>query len=232
MRFLISRTAAAPASIALCMLAFASVGSSSDAFAAINPAVPQNVHLVALPDLTVSARTPAYTLNSGCSTGGAAIIFHLTVSNIGVGNSGPIAQSQGGVMIQTSMQSSPNGPGSVWGTAAALPTISGRSSVQLDVSMPALRPSSGMEGTHVFSAFVNPLNTVKEMSTTNNSTNITVTIPKGFCPNMTAAPPVMVHPLFTPHPGLYSNKMSTPLPNPPPGSNGASSGLYVPPAFF
>lgn len=139
-----------------------------------------------LPQFVVSARVPAFTLDSNCSLGGGAITFHLTVSNNGPVASPPIAQAQAGVMISTAMQTN-GGPGSLWSVAAALPAIPAHGSIPVDVNLMPLSATPAMAGTHVFSAVVNAISHVKTSSTAGDATNISVSVPTGFCPNMTAA---------------------------------------------
>jgi len=140
----------------------------------------------ALPQLAVTARFPSYTLNSNCSYGGGAITFHLTVSNSGLGPSPAITQDQGGVLISTAMQTN-GGSGSVWSVAAALPAIPAHGSARIDVNLMPLNAPSLMAGSHVFSVLVNGVGHVKTASTTGNTTNISVNVPTGFCPNRTAS---------------------------------------------
>jgi hypothetical protein len=161
------------------------------ALAAVSPAIPpgpaqaQPAMGPALPSFAVVARAPAYSLNTNCSTGGGAITFRLLVSNNGAGASPAIAQDQGGVMISTAMPTN-GGPGSLWSVAAALPAIPAHGSVPLDVTLMPLGNPSLMAGAHVFSAVVNAVGHVKTASTAGNTTNISVNVPAGFCPNMTA----------------------------------------------
>jgi len=154
------------------------------ASAATNP-VNAPMPIQVLPSLTVSARTPAYTLNSNCPFGAAAITFHLTVSNNGYGGSPAITQDEGGVIISTAMQT--GSVGSVWSVATALPPIPAHSSVPIDVNLMPLNARSLMTGNHVFSASVNAIGHVKTALTAGNSTNVSVNVPANFCPNLAAS---------------------------------------------
>jgi hypothetical protein len=183
-----------------CALCFAGSSGASTALgalapaasiAAVSPAVPPGAVQVqpalgpALPSFAVVARVPAYTLNSNCSTGGAAITFHLSVSNNGLGSSPAITQDQGGVMISSALQTN-GGPGSLWSVATGLPGIPAHGSVPVDVNLMPLSATSLMAGSHVFSVLVNAVGHIKTASTTGDTTNISVNVPAGFCPNMTA----------------------------------------------
>jgi hypothetical protein len=154
--------------------------------AAVNPAASEPVRLNTLPDLTVSPRNPAYTLNPNCSTGGGALTFHLTVSNIGLAPSAAIPQQEGGVMVQTAVTTGSNAPGALWAASAALPALAAHASVPVDVILMPLSTSSAMAGAHTFGVSINALKTVQESSNANNSTAIPVTVPQNFCPNIAA----------------------------------------------
>jgi hypothetical protein len=169
-------------------IAFACIGCSLGLIGAVNPSASvQHVpSAIMLPQFTVAARTPAYTLNSNCSMGGGAITFHLMVSNTGGIDSPAITKDQAGVMVSTTMQSG-SSPGSLWSVAAALPAIPAHQSVPVDVTLMPLGSPSAMSGSHIFSAAVNVIGHVKTASTFGNSTTISVVVPSGFCPNWTAA---------------------------------------------
>jgi hypothetical protein len=171
--------------------------------AAINPATQPAAQPAlgsTLPQLVVAARAPAYTLNSSCSTGGSAITFHLTVTNSGLGPSPTITQSEGGVVISAALPSN-GGPVALWSASAALSAIPAHGSIPVDVNLMPLAATSAMAGIHVFSVTVNSVNHVKTVSTAGNTTNISVNVPVGFCPNMTSVSGA--HPALapaTPHP--------------------------------
>jgi hypothetical protein len=173
----------------LCVLAGIIIAASAGAPAASTSSGVQPVYLTALPDLIVSARAPAYTLGTTCSTGGPAIVFHLTVSNIGAAPSTSVSADQGGVVVQTATHS--GNVGAIWSAAATLPPVPSHGSVNVDVSLMPLSPPSAMAGSHVFSVLVNRLNTLKVASTSNKGASITVDIPNGFCPHLAAS---LTHP--------------------------------------
>jgi hypothetical protein len=169
------------------------IGTLACSIAAVNPAAPPRAQVQAqpvlgpmLPQFSVVARAPAYSLNSNCSMGGGAITFHLTVSNTGSAASPAITQDQGGVMISTALPLNGHA-GSLWSVAAALPAIPAHGSVPADVTLMPLSNTTLMSGNHVFSALVNAVNHVKTASTAGNTTNISVSVPAGFCPNIASA---------------------------------------------
>ena len=189
-----------PVRAVLCVLAGSIIAASAGAPAASNSSGVQPLHLTAFPDLMVNARTPAYILGTTCSTGGPAIVFHLTVSNIGAAPSTSVSAVQGSVVVQTATNS--RHIGAIWSATASLPPVPPHGSANVDVSLMPLSPPSAMAGRHVFSVLVN-----------SKSVSITVDIPNGFCPHLAAslghpiAGTVVAHPpgglqVFEPPPSM------------------------------
>ena len=187
--------------ISIALSAQASAGSIAAVGAGVPPGAVQAQPALGpvLPSFAVVARAPAYTLNSNCSTGGGAVTFHLMVSNTGLGASPAITQDQGGVMISSALPTN-GGPGALWSTAAALPAIPAHGAVPVDVNLMPLNATSQMAGSHVFSVLVNAVGHVKTASSAGNTTNINVSVPAGFCPNITAANNVRTLVIKTPPP--------------------------------
>ena len=143
--------------------------------------------IVMLPQLSVTPRAGGYTLNANCSTGGGAITFHLTVSNTGAGPSAADMGDRGGVVVSTALRTGNRSP-SIWSTGAALPAIPAHGSVPVDVTLMPLETRSQMDGTHDFRVVVNAAGHIRTESPGGNSTDITATIPAGFCRDMAVRP--------------------------------------------
>jgi hypothetical protein len=165
-----------------------------------------------LPDLTVAgATTPPFTLMAGCTPGGSAIVFHLTVSNIGKVASAAIGNTHA-VWVADSAKPA-------WSNGAALPAIAAKGDVKIDVTLPGLAVPSAMWGKHVFNVSVDSGKWIAETSYANNDTTISIDIPKGFCAPST---PVSV----ASNPNL---NVITPAPSPKPTHSGVNPGVMLGP---
>src|SRR5271165_43513 len=165
-----------------------------------------------LPDLTVSgATTPPFTLVAGCTQGGSAIVFHLTVANIGKAPSAAISNVHA-VWVADSAKPA-------WANGAALPAIPAAGKALIDVTLPALAPPSSMWGKHVFDVSVDSGKWIAETSYANNTTTIAVDIPKNFCAPGT---PVSV----ASNPNL---NVVTPAPSPKPTHTAFNPGVMAAP---
>jgi len=165
-----------------------------------------------LPDLTVTgATTPPFTLVAGCVPGGNAIVFHLTVANIGKAPSAAIGNPHA-VWVADSAKPA-------WSNGATLPAIPASGKTSIDVTLPALAVPSVMWGKHVFNVSVDSGKWIAETSYANNDTTISVDIPKGFCAPST---PVSV----ASNPNL---NVITPAPSPKPTHTAFNPGVMVGP---
>jgi hypothetical protein len=161
-------------------------------------------------NLTVSARSPAYTLNSlACANGGGAITFHLTVSNTGAFAS-PVIRWNGNSFFN--LYGNPNfnggqglvaamgGGSTTWGGWTwdwvgweAVPAVAAHSSVPIDVT---IKPPSGFMSHYqsIGGQYGYLSNIVTDALPKQSVSGFegSVIIPKGFCN------PILVHPLTKP----------------------------------
>ena len=194
---------------------------SADAASNATSSQPSGTSL--LPDLIVTNSAITYSLNKGCSAGGVALTFHITVRNMGPGDSPPVSELQGGVLAQTNLP--PGAVVSTWAGAASLPAIPSKGSTTVVVDVKALGSAKAMAGSHVFDILINNNGAVKELSHNYNRAQVAVAVPVGFCQNANA-PKAEAERALSPTPrGSYSVTESTSVPMP--ASSSQSAGTAV-----
>src|SRR5579859_2787816 len=127
-----------------------------------------------LADFTVvGSQWPPYTFAPNCSPGETAIVFRLTIHNIGQGASTAI-NNYHAVWVQDNANPS-------WSGGSMLPAIPSWGSASVTVGLVGLKSQSAMAGHHQFTAIVNGARSVAEANYGNDSLFIDVNFPDGFC---------------------------------------------------
>src|SRR5579884_539147 len=141
------------------------------------PAVLQAVTLPTvrpLADFTVVAsQWPPYKLAPNCSPGETAIVFYLTIHNIGQGASAAINDYHA-VWVQDNANPS-------WSNGSMLPAIPSWGTANVTVGLVGLKSQDAMAGHHQFTVTVNGAHSVAESNYTNDTMLIDVDVPAGFC---------------------------------------------------
>ncbi len=155
-----------------------SVLALTAADAAVSRIQPPNVFLRA--DLAFGGNgQPLFQLANPCSEGETAITFRLTVTNIGSAPS-PAVNDVHAVWVADSLNPA-------WSAGAPLPSLAAGASAPVAVTLLGLKNPAQMAGRHVFNATINGSHTIVESSYANNTADILVPFPSGFC-----APPASI----------------------------------------